>query len=338
MGAANVLVNVHAMAAPAAVAAASSVTVRVTMFGVAAPPAPSPLQVIETSVKPAGGADSVMVVLTPAAVSVCVAPDTPAPDVTVVMVWGAKPLVPVKLNAPTPPFDTLVTVTVGNTGGGAANVLVNVHAMAAPAAVAAASNVTVPVAITGVAVPPAPSPVQVIEASVKPAGGADSVMVVLTPAAVSVCVAPDTATPDVTVVMVCAAKPLLPVKLNAPTPPFETLLTVIVGGKAALLNVHAMAAPAAVAAASSVTVRVTMFGVAVPPAPNPLHVIEASAKPAGGDSVTVVTTPGAVSVCVAPDTATPDVTVVMGCAAKPLLPVKLNAPTPPFETLLTVIV
>ena len=114
------MVKVHAMAAPVEVAAASSVTVRVAMLGVAVPPAPSPLQVIEASVKPAGGADSVIVVTTAAAVSVCVAPETPTPGAAVVMVCGAKPLLPVKPNAPTPPFDTLVTVTVGGAGGGAA--------------------------------------------------------------------------------------------------------------------------------------------------------------------------------------------------------------------------
>lgn len=109
---ANVLVKVHAMA-PVAVAAASSVTVRVAMFGVAVPPDPNPLQTIEASVKPTGGADSVMVVTAPCTASPCVAPETPVPDATVVMVCGAKPLLPVKLNAPTPPFDTLVTVAVG---------------------------------------------------------------------------------------------------------------------------------------------------------------------------------------------------------------------------------
>ena len=76
----------------------------------------------------------------------------------------ADPFLPLQLNGPPAPFDTLVTVTVGRPGT-ALNVLVNVHAIAAPAAVAAASSVTVRVPMFAVAVPPAPSPVQLIEAS-----------------------------------------------------------------------------------------------------------------------------------------------------------------------------
>ena len=149
------MVNVHAMAAPAAVAAASSVTVRVPMFGVAVPPAPSPLQLIVASTKPAGGGDSVRVVLTPAAASVCFAPDTPDPEVTVVMFWLAKPLLPVKPNVPTPPFDTLVTVIVGNIGGASehtetlllSSVTAPLSAKARPEMLAPVFNVTLELAI-----------------------------------------------------------------------------------------------------------------------------------------------------------------------------------------------
>ena len=101
-----------------------------------------------------------MVVAVAAEASVRDAPETPAPDVTVVIVWAApKPLLPLKVKAPTPPFDILVRVIVGSL------VLVNVQAMAEPAAVAALSRSKAPVARSGVAVPPVPMPVQVAEAS-----------------------------------------------------------------------------------------------------------------------------------------------------------------------------
>lgn len=47
---ARLLVKVHAMAAPATVAAASSVTVRVARMFVCVPPAPRPVQLMEVSV------------------------------------------------------------------------------------------------------------------------------------------------------------------------------------------------------------------------------------------------------------------------------------------------
>ena len=55
-----------------------------------------------------------MSVAVDAAVSVCVAPVTPVPLVTVVIVWLAQPLVPVKVKPPTPPLLILVSVTVGS--------------------------------------------------------------------------------------------------------------------------------------------------------------------------------------------------------------------------------
>ena len=155
----RVLVKVQAMLEPAAVAAASSRTLRVARLFVAVPPAPSPEHEIAVSAKPAGGALSVIVVAVAAAVRVCVAPVTPVPAVTVVIVWLDQPLVPVKVKPPTPPFDTLVSVTVGSF------VLVNVQAIAEPAAVAAASRTRAPVPRFGVAVPPPPIPLHVAEAS-----------------------------------------------------------------------------------------------------------------------------------------------------------------------------
>jgi hypothetical protein len=101
---------------------------------------------------------SVIVVAVEAAVSVCKAPATPVPEVTVVIVWLAHPFVPVNVNGPTPPLLIFVSVTVGSF------VLVNVHAMFEPGAVAAASSANAPVARLGTAVPPEPKPVQVAEA------------------------------------------------------------------------------------------------------------------------------------------------------------------------------
>lgn len=59
-----------------------------------------------------------IVVLTPAAVSVCIVPDTPVPDVMVVIEWLAKPLVPLKSKMPAPPLDILVTLITGNAADG----------------------------------------------------------------------------------------------------------------------------------------------------------------------------------------------------------------------------
>ena len=99
-----------------------------------------------------------IVVAVAAAVSVCSAPETPVPDVTVVIVWLDHPLVPVNVNPPTPPLLILVSVTVGSL------VLVNVQAMFDPAAVAAASRTRAPVARFGTAVPPDPKPEHVADA------------------------------------------------------------------------------------------------------------------------------------------------------------------------------
>ena len=89
------------------------------------------------------------------------------------------------------------------------SVLVKVHTMALPPAVAAASSVTVRLTRSGVAVPPAPRPVQAISVTRYVAGRALSVTVVAVPAALSVCGAPVTAVPAVAVVRVCAVRPLL---------------------------------------------------------------------------------------------------------------------------------
>ena len=111
---ARVLVKVQAMADPGAVAAASSRTLRVDRLTVAVPPAPSPEHETAVSANPAGGALSVIVVAVEAPVSIWVAPATPTPLVIVVIVWLDQPLFPVKVNPPTPPLLTLVSVTVGS--------------------------------------------------------------------------------------------------------------------------------------------------------------------------------------------------------------------------------
>ncbi len=68
---------------------------------------------------------SVIVVMVDAAASVRVAPATPTPLVTVVIVWAApKPLSPLKVKRPTAPLLILVSVMVGSL------VLVKVQAMA----------------------------------------------------------------------------------------------------------------------------------------------------------------------------------------------------------------
>jgi hypothetical protein len=99
---------------------------------------------------------SVMVVAVEADDSVCTAPNTAVPDVTVVMFWLLQPLLPVNVKPPTAPRLVLLNRTVGNL------VLVKLQAMALPAAVAAALSVTVPAARLGVAVPD-PSPEQVMD-------------------------------------------------------------------------------------------------------------------------------------------------------------------------------
>src|SRR5687768_12963397 len=54
-------------------------------------------------------------------------------------------------------------------------------------------------------------------------------MVVAVLAAVRVCVAPVTGVPEATVVMVCAAQPLVPLKVKPPTAPWLVLVRVTVG-------------------------------------------------------------------------------------------------------------
>lgn len=96
------------------------------------PSAPSPTRPIGSSVWPACGVASVIAVLTPA-ISICSAPARPYPEVSVVIVRLAKPLLPIEVTGPTPPWDTLSSLTVGN--GGAAPM---------DAEAALVSNVTAP--------------------------------------------------------------------------------------------------------------------------------------------------------------------------------------------------
>ena len=57
--------------------------------------------------------DSVIVVAVAGVVSAWEMPDTPVPDVTVVIVSATpNPLSPLKVKPPAPPFDILVSVTV----------------------------------------------------------------------------------------------------------------------------------------------------------------------------------------------------------------------------------
>ena len=201
-----------------------------------------------------------------AAVSVCVAPATPTPEVIVVIVWLAQPLVPVKVKPPTPPLLILVRVMVGSL------VLVKVQATVLPGAVAAAFRVsTLPASVAE----PAPMPEHVADARLYPAGTV-SVMSVEVEAAVRVCVAPATQTPEVMVVIVWLAQPLVPVKVKPPTPPFDTFVSVTVGNLV-FVNVQVIAEPAAVAAASRTKAPVPRLGVAVPPEPSPEQLTEASA-------------------------------------------------------------
>jgi hypothetical protein len=103
-----------------------------------------------------------------------------------------------------------------------------------------------------------------------------SVIVVAVEAAASVRVAPLTAVPLVTVVIVCAApKPLVPLNVNGPTPPTEVLDSVMVGSLV-LVKEQAMTLPAAVAAALRSMVPKDRFGVAVPePIPEQLAAVSA---------------------------------------------------------------
>lgn len=174
---------------------------------------------------------------------------------------------PVNVNAPTAPLEIFVSVTVGRF------VFVNVQTMFEPAEVAAASRTSAPVARFGTAVPPEPKPVQIAEAKTYPPGIV-SVIVVDVAAAVSVCKAPETPVPDVTVVIVWLAQPLLPVKVKPPTSPLLIFVRVTVGSFV-FVNVQAMLEPADVAAALKATAPVTRFGVAVPPLPSPLQVADA---------------------------------------------------------------
>ena len=102
--------TVQAITEPAAVAAASSVTVLPAM--VAVPPAPMPMQDTEEIARAGPGA-SVIVVEAPETLNVWVAPLTPVPDVTVVMVWLVQPLLPVKVKPTTAPMLIFVSVRVG---------------------------------------------------------------------------------------------------------------------------------------------------------------------------------------------------------------------------------
>ena len=80
------------------------------------------------------------------------------------------------------------------------------------------------------------------------------------------------------------------------------------------------------------------FVVVVPPGAKPEQLMEESAKPVGTVSVTEVAVELAVNVFVGAATLVPAVVVVMDCAPMPLPPLKLKAPTAPFEILLSVIV
>jgi hypothetical protein len=80
---------------------------------------------------------SVIVVAVDAAARVRVAPATPVPEVNVVMVCAApKPLFPLNVKGPTPPFDILVNVTVGK------RTFVIAHVSSAPGRMFAAATVT----------------------------------------------------------------------------------------------------------------------------------------------------------------------------------------------------
>ncbi len=105
-----------------------------------------------------------------------------------------------------------------------------------------------------------------------------------------------------------------------------------------LTKVQTMLLPDTAAAADSKTLpplTPLTVGVAVP-APKPVQVIDSKVKPAGAGSVIVVGTFTSSKASVCPVTVTPGVTVDTGCVTQPLLPVKVNVPVPPLETLRTV--
>ena len=70
---------------PGAVAAASRIKAPVAKFGTALPPVPSPVQLAFVNAYPAGIASAIVVAVA-AAVNICVAPETPVPAATVVIV------------------------------------------------------------------------------------------------------------------------------------------------------------------------------------------------------------------------------------------------------------
>ena len=101
-----------------------------------------------------------IVVIIEAFASVRGEPETPVPEVTVVIVCAApKPLSPLNANVPVPPLEIFVRLIVGRFA------LINVQVTFDPAAVAAASRTSAPVARFGVAVPPPPIPEQAAEVS-----------------------------------------------------------------------------------------------------------------------------------------------------------------------------
>ena len=106
---------------------------------------------------------------------------------------------------------------------------------------------------------PVPVPVQAMLDKIYPAG-TDSVMLVTADTAARVCVVPETAVPDVAVVIVCDVSPLSPLKENGPTAPL-LIFRIVTVGNLLLVNVHAILEPAAVAAASNVTAPVARLGV-----------------------------------------------------------------------------
>ena len=101
--------------------------------------------------------------------------------------------------------------------------------------------------------------------------------------------------------------------------------------RAVLVNVHTMFEPATVAAAFNETVRATKFTVAVPPDPRPVQEAPVNTNGTlGAVSVITVAAPGVVRICVAAETDTPLVIVVIFCATKPLVPVNAKVPTAPL--------
>jgi hypothetical protein len=325
----SAFVTVQAITEPGAVWAAVKSIAPVEVFTVGCVPPPVPVQVTATSCHPAGIV-SVMVVAVETAVSVCVAPVTPVPAVTVVMVWLDQPFVPLNVKPPVPPLETFVRVRVGRLA------FVTVQAIAEPGAVCAAVKSIAPVVGFTVGWVPPPVPVQVTLTSCHPAGIV-SVMVVAVETAVSVCVAPVTPVPAVTVVMVWLDQPLVPVKVKPPVPPLETFVSVTVGRRP-FVTVQAMADPGAICAAVKSIAPVVVFTVGWVPPPVPVQVTLTSCHPAGMVSVMVVAVETAVSVCVAPVTPVPETVVVMVWLVQPFVPVNVKPPVPPFETFVSVTV